>query len=127
MDCPYCGEEAQVVTGVTVYPYRRDLRHLSFYHCEPCDAYCRRESDGRPFGTMANAELRAARIATHKKFDALWKSGQVTRSEAYRWLAKQMGKEPVDTHIRLFSLGDCVAARELVDKHPQSKLAELMS
>lgn len=31
-----------------------------------------------------------ARRSAHEAFDPIWMSGTMTRSEAYRWLAKQM-------------------------------------
>ena len=57
------------------------------YYCEPCNAYvgCHKNSR-KPLGTLANKELRELRIRTHEIFDPLWKSGKMTRSEAYKML-----------------------------------------
>ena len=38
----------------------------------------------KPLGTMADKELREARMAVHAKIDPLWRSGRHRRSDVYR-------------------------------------------
>jgi hypothetical protein len=47
--------------------------------------------DGRPLGVPANKETKGWRIKAHAAFDGLWKSGRMTRNEAYTWLSAALG------------------------------------
>lgn len=108
--CPYCGKLAQLVSGSTIYPHRRDLSHLKFWRCDPCGAYvgCHKNSTRHvPLGRLANAELRAWKQQAHFNFDPLWKSGRMKRREAYAWLAVQMKIDFKDCHIGMFNVEQC--------------------
>ncbi|CBW37994.1 conserved uncharacterised protein [Salmonella phage Vi01] len=108
--CDYCGQPAQYVGCDVVYPHRPDLRNLKFWVCSPCDARvgCHTHGDGRqPLGRMANAALRAAKQEAHRSFDPIWKSGQRSRSDAYSWLAHNLGIKKRDCHIGLFDIDMC--------------------
>lgn len=124
VSCPYCGKHANLVGGDAIYPHRRDLYDLMFWQCAPCDAYvgCHKHgatvlvnkrqvrSDGTlPLGRLANAELRAAKSAAHRAFDPIWKSGQLSRSAAYGWLAETLGMQKSECHIGMFDVGQCQA------------------
>ncbi len=52
-----------------------------------------------------DAATRAARIRAHEAFDPLWKGGELTRRQAYGWLAKAMGRSPI--HIGELGAEDC--------------------
>ncbi len=112
--CPYCHKAAMLVTGEDIYAHRPDLRELSFWRCAPCKAYvgCHKagfgQGDGtRPLGRLANAELRKARNAAHAAFDPMWKTGEIKRLKAYRWLADQLGIAVAKTHIADFGMDMC--------------------
>ncbi|MFY2597151.1 zinc-finger-containing protein [Achromobacter xylosoxidans] len=122
--CPYCDRQAALVTGRTIYPRREDLFPLSFWHCEACDAYvgCHKKgawtneggkrviSDGSlPLGRLANATLRRLKQAAHAEFDPLWRSGEMTRLEAYTWLAKELGISASNCHIGMMDEDTCKA------------------
>jgi hypothetical protein len=47
----------------------------------------------------AGSPLARARLAAHKAFDTKWQSGGMTRSAAYRWLAKEMGMTRDECHM----------------------------
>lgn len=105
--CGYCGGSAPLVTGRELYPHRPDLAHVAAYWCRPCDARVGvHDGTDRPKGTLANAELRRARMDAHAAFDPLWRRGPRRRfrrrGEAYRWLAGELGLALDDTHIALF-------------------------
>lgn len=108
MICSYCNNEAELVSGDTIYPHRPDLHHLRFWQCAPCDAYvgCHKGTE-RPLGRLANTELRQAKMAAHAVFDPLWKSGPMTRNTAYQWLSDQLGIPRADCHIGMFDLDRC--------------------
>ena len=105
MTCPYCNQTARLTTGATIYPHRPDLHALRFWACVACDAYvgCHRGTE-RPLGRLANLELRQAKMRAHAAFDPLWRARDrsqrpKTRSEAYAWLARQLGIERERCHI----------------------------
>jgi len=108
MKCPYCGEDAKQTTGREVYPRRPDLHKQIIFACLPCDAWVgTHKNSGKPLGRLANAELRRAKMQAHAAFDPLWKSGQMTRREAYRRLSEKMGLTPEETHIGMFDVEQC--------------------
>ena len=108
--CPYCNKRAQLVSGSDVYPKRQDLKHQSFWACLPCGAWvgCHKEVTGNiPLGTLANADLRKARIDAHAAFDPIWRDGHKRRKRAYSWLSKQIKVNPDDCHIGSMNLEQC--------------------
>ncbi len=112
--CPYCKGLPQLVGGQAIYPGRPDLWALSFWQCKPCDAYvgCHKAGNGfgdgtRPLGSLANAELRAARNRAHAAFDPLWRSGEMRRRKAYAWLGARLGLPVKRVHIAEFDVATC--------------------
>lgn len=57
--------------------------------------------------TAADPDLGLARSRAHDAFDRLWQSEQMTRSEAYEWLAAVMLLSKDETHIEQFNLEQC--------------------
>ena len=106
--CDYCGRPAEKATGKDIYPRRPDLYHLRFYRCKPCGAHvgCHANSE-KPLGRLANAELRQAKMKAHAAFDPLWRSREMSRRGAYRWLSKVLGVEAQHCHIGMFDLIQC--------------------
>ena len=112
--CTYCKAAPLLVSGDVIYPSRQDLKTLNFWQCKPCDAYvgCHKGGNGfgdgtRPLGTLANAELRAARNRAHAAFDPIWRSGEMGRRKAYAWLGTQLGLPVKRVHIAEFNLDTC--------------------
>lgn len=107
--CPYCNQEAALVSGNKVYPHRLDLISKMFWECKPCDARvgCHPHTI-KPLGRLANAELREAKMKAHAAFDPLWKLGTKSRSQAYAWLAEQLNIAPQNCHIGMFDVAQCV-------------------
>lgn len=88
--CPYCGKPAVFTPTSSEVYHGRDYGPL--WICRPCLAWVGCHKGTRqPLGRLADAELRKAKLAAHAVFDPLWKSGRMTRKEAYRRLAKAMG------------------------------------
>ena len=106
--CPYCGKFSKLVTGEQIYPHRKDLFNMSFYSCQPCDAYVgTHKGTIKPLGRLANKELRIAKSAAHRAFDPLWKYGDMKRKEAYKWLAEVLSINVKDCHIGMFDIEMC--------------------
>jgi len=124
VECPYCGQEAELVGGDVIYPYRPDLFAKRFWQCAPCHAYvgCHKDT-GEPLGRLANAELRRAKMAAHAAFDPLWrtfpkKERNVRRKRAYAWLAKALGIPREECHIGMFDVDMCYRVIEICEENP---------
>jgi hypothetical protein len=106
--CPYCNDNALLVTGKEIYPHRTDLYNKEFWQCKKCDAYvgCH-PNTSKPLGRLANAELRQAKMKAHRAFDPLWKKGEMKRTEAYQWLADKLEIKVSDCHIGMFNIDMC--------------------
>jgi hypothetical protein len=116
--CPYCKVAARLVDGTVIYPSRPDLAHLSFYLCGDCDAYvgCHKGTT-RPMGRLADKALRWAKQKAHADFDPLWKSGPMSRQQAYAWLASKMGMTARECHIGEFDVNQCGRVVQIMEKH----------
>jgi hypothetical protein len=108
MKCPYCVQDAKLVTGEEIYPKRPDLHKKKYWLCSACGAYvgCHGDTD-KPLGRLADAQLRALKIKAHIALDRLWKNGHMSRTYAYLWLAEQLGIAECECHIGMFSTQRC--------------------
>lgn len=108
--CDYCGKDARLVYGTTIYPNRFDLHSLGFWQCKPCNAYvgCHTNTD-KPLGRLANEELREWKIMAHAAFDPLWKGDtrRMTRHKAYGILSGLLELPRDKTHIGMFDVDMC--------------------
>ena len=113
--CPYCSGQAKLVKGSVIYPHLPEHAAKNFWQCKPCDAYvgCHMPSHWTqfkqdvPLGRLANSPLRRAKSEAHKAFDPIWRTGPMSRREAYQWLAVQMGLPYDRTHIGEFDEKQC--------------------
>ena len=116
MICPYCNYPAECLRGSDVYKHRPELWHKWFHVCRVCDARVGCHGDTQnALGRMANKELREAKIAAHAVFDPLWKSGKMTRRNAYAWLATRLGINQAQCHIGEFDVEQCRAVVSVVN------------
>ncbi len=111
MQCPDCGALMMLRPG----------RFGPFYACvrrdqTGCPGAHGAHPDGRPMGTPANAATRQARIKAHAAFDQLWKSGEMTRRQAYWWLQQSMEMTTLQAHIGKFTLEQCERLIALVEQ-----------
>lgn len=107
-NCPYCGCPATLVPSRELYPTRPDLQGRLYWRCDRCDAHVGCHKGGcEPMGPLADRKLRQARIAAHQAFDHLWKSGGISRSQAYGNLSVLLKIPPEACHIGQFDLERC--------------------
>lgn len=108
VECDYCGNASELITGEQLYPHRRDLFTKVFWRCDDCDAHvgCHPETV-KPLGRLANEQLRKLKMQAHAKFDPLWRSGKWTRKGAYGWLSDQLEIPRRLTHIGMFDEEMC--------------------
>jgi ssDNA-binding Zn-finger/Zn-ribbon topoisomerase 1 len=107
--CPYCGRTA--VLRAAAYVYKDKAFEPYLYVCSgypECDSYVGVHAGTmQPKGTLANGDLRHKRIETHRLFDAIWKSGILSRKDAYRWMQDTFSLSSSQAHIGLFSEYRC--------------------
>lgn len=107
LHCPVCGARAVLKDSRAIY----GVFHGFVWACPNlaiCDTYvgCHRNSHS-PLGTLADAPTRRARGRAHRLFDSIWKSGRLSRKDAYRLLQQKMGLSERDAHIAKFTLSQC--------------------
>jgi hypothetical protein len=115
--CQYCDQQARLVAGSVVYPRSPQLWNKSFYFCdnnhEPAWVGCHPRTR-QPLGTLADAFTRYWRSQAHAAFDPLWKTRQLTRTQAYAMLAKYLTLEGTQCHIGMFDPKTCKQVTEFV-------------
>lgn len=115
--CPYCQREALFLTSEEFYG--RDYGS-NVYLCRPCDAYVGTHKNSRtPLGTMAKPQLRKLRMQAHSLFDPLWKSRNMSRNDAYKWLQKNMNLSSEEAHIGMFNEEQCRIVIEKLKSYRQ--------
>lgn len=113
--CNYCNKEAKFVDSKILYGHSYGM----IYYCRACDAYVGIHKNSRtfkPLGFLANRELRELRKKCHALFDPFWKSGRMTRKQAYSILAEKLGIEVKKTHIAQFDIEFCNKTIEILEK-----------
>lgn len=114
--CRYCGGIVRLVPAENVYgdsAVRLGLKGEKLYQCQNCNARvgCHKGTV-RPLGDLANEVLRLKRIETHQVFDVYWMERGMSRTQAYRWLAKKMHLPERKAHIGGFEMHQC---QKLID------------
>lgn len=105
--CNCCNGSVRVAGHGEVYG-KTYGKYPWMYLCEDCGAYVGMHPfTNIPLGTLADAATRKARNYSKKPFEEIWQSGIMTRTEAYRWLAKEMGKTTAECHFGLFTKEEC--------------------
>ena len=108
--CHLCSGEVRIATHQEVYG--RDFSKWPYlYLCEACGAYVGLHPfTAIPLGTLADKNTRDARKKCKVPFESIWKSGLMTRTQAYYWLASAMGIPARECHFGWFSAEQCHAA-----------------
>jgi hypothetical protein len=119
--CPYCGNDAELADSSEVYGGRS---YGLIWICRADDAYVSvhgNSPNNAPLGRLANAELRALKMAAHKAFDPFWKSVAAdagrsrARKRAYQWLADALELPVAKTHIGCFDDALCRRVIEICE------------
>lgn len=118
--CPHCEGSVGLYNNKKVYRGREYGDWPYVYLCEnvTCGAYVGLHPQTYiPLGTLATDVIRQARMYAKDSFNPLWQGGSMTRSEAYVWLAEQMGITDVNhCHIGWFDEQQCGKVVEVCDK-----------
>jgi len=103
LPCPECGAPLVLKEG----------RFGKFYGCSQwrytgCrGSHSAHQATGKPMGTPAKAEVKAARMRAHRAFDELWTTGRMSRKQAYTWLQKVMQMTKREAHVARMDLAQC--------------------
>ncbi|PHM37141.1 zinc-finger-containing protein [Xenorhabdus innexi] len=111
--CHYCDGNIAIVSHKAVYG--KDYGNWPWlYICTACKAYVGMHPfTDIPLGTLADKETRAARNRCKPHFERIWKSGKLTRTDAYKWLAEKLGINPGECHFGWFDAEMCHKAESI--------------
>jgi hypothetical protein len=108
--CRFCGSEVKYTTHAEIYNGRTFSDWPYIYLCtnKACGASVGvHAGTTHPLGTLADEKTKTARKAAHAAFDPIWKSKQMSRGEAYKWLAYKLDIERWRCHISWFDADLC--------------------
>ncbi len=115
--CQYCNNKSKLVTSKVIYTDNRNS-HKLFYLCNNCNAYVGCHKGTKiPLGILADSELRIFKGFAHRSFDKLWRNGDMSRKEAYKWLQRQLNIEAKDCHIGMFDINKCKRVIEITENY----------
>ena len=110
MKCSYCNKETEYIDSKNYYS--NGVSYGMIYICRGCDAYVGvHKGTDNALGTLANKELRELRKQAHALFDPIWKSGKMSRKDAYRYLFDNTGVK----HISWTDIESCKKVIEFLD------------
>lgn len=120
MKCPYCGAEVVLRDATYIYHNSKSSQWGKMWVCSnfpKCNAYvgCHKGTT-IPLGRLANERLRTLKTEAHRQFDPIWKSGLMSRKEAYRWLADMLHIPTDECHIGMFDIKMCQRVIHLCKK-----------
>jgi zinc-finger-containing domain len=94
-----CSVNVVLTTNDRIYGRQHGKWPYVFYCCDCGAAVGCHPNTHVPLGRMADRETRHLRAKAHESFDPLWRSGLMPRSDAYRWLARELEIEDEACHI----------------------------
>lgn len=127
--CPHCGSAVKIVNHEEIYNGQSYGEWPWAYKCDGnfCDAYVGMHPfTNIPLGTLATHAMRDARKRAKAVFQPLWQSGEMTRSEAYAWLAVQLGIAVAATHIGWFDVPMCNRVVEVLRARNDAHCEQLL-
>ena len=125
MRCQYCG--GTVVLRSADGIYRDNPNHTMLYVCSNyphCDAYVRTHPGTNiPVGTLANRKLRMLRNEAHHQFDQLYRSGIMSKQDAYL-LQMPLSKAHIG-YLGEYYCNEVIAeSKKLLDMHQKQRAGE---
>lgn len=99
--CSYCGASVTLRSAEGIIPQYKPGTMLYVCRNYPaCDSYVKVHPGTKlPMGSLANKELRSLRRKAHFHFDQLYKTGLMTREDAYEWLSSILALPMGNAHI----------------------------
>ena len=126
MKCPYCGAKVLLKDASFIYHTNESKKWGKIWVCSKfpkCNAYvgCHKGTE-IPLGRLANEKLRTLKAEAHRQFDPIWKSGLMSRKDAYRWLANMLHISLEDCHIGMFDVKMCQRVIQLCKKQDKQMI-----
>ena len=117
--CNLCGGPVIYTSNAEIYG--REYGSGKCYLCTQCRAYVgtHKPRPREALGILADARMRAGKMACHSLFDSLWKGkGKAgkKRQALYAWLAKQMEIPVGECHFGYFTLEQLKQAYRILEK-----------
>jgi len=104
--CDYCGDKATYEDSSVIYG--RSYGMVYICKCVEGWAYVGvHKGTNKPLGRLADKTLREMKKKAHSVFDPMWKSGGLSRKQAYSWLADKLSIKGKDCHIGMFDCAQC--------------------
>ena len=99
--CCYCGSSVTLRSAEGIIPNFKPGTMLYVCRNYPaCDSYVKVHPGTKlPMGSLANRELRTLRRKAHYQFDQLYKTGYMSREDAYEWLSATLCLPMEKAHI----------------------------
>lgn len=111
LTCPKCHSKALLRPASVIFGDKAPDPTAKYYVCArypACDCYVSaHRRTHMPMGTLADPALRKKRNQAHQALDRLWRSGLMSRTQAYRLLQLHLGLPPEEAHIAKFSMDRC--------------------
>ncbi len=116
-NCLFCSGNVHVATHQQVYG--RDYSDWPYvYLCQGCGAYVGLHPfTAIPLGTLADKATRQARKSCKTPFENIWRSGHMSRSQAYGWLAAKMEIPTEQCHLGWLDIKQCQQAKQICEGH----------
>jgi hypothetical protein len=117
-NCHLCGSDAvRIGEHREVYGGRQYGEWPYVYLCEGCGSYVGLHPfTAIPLGALADADMRRARKDCKAPFQWLVEECVMTRTEAYEWLAGELGIPVDECHFGWFDVETCHKARAICIK-----------
>ena len=111
--CDSCGGSVRIAHHREIYGGRSFGDWPWMYVCDCGARVGMHPGTNIPLGTMADEATRHSRKVAKPIFEKVWKDGYMSRTDAYRWLAEQMGIPTSKCHFGMFSSSRCHQARKI--------------
>lgn len=109
--CPHCTGNVKLQSNSVIYNGTEYGKWPYTYRCQRtgCHAYVGvHPQTFIPLGTLATAPMRDARKKAKAAFEPLYNGGPFSRTDAYKWLAGQLGiRNYAECHIAWFDVAQC--------------------
>lgn len=101
--CPFCKGEVIYTSNAYIYGGRTYGSGMC-YVCTNCKASVGTHENNpkKPFGVLANKEMKLLKQKCHAMFDPIWKSRQIHRSNLYKKLAYKLEITLDECHFGMF-------------------------
>lgn len=126
--CPNCGVSAVTKKRKIITGDNTDNEWVWICPNYPkCDMYvgCH-PGTFKPLGTLADNDLRALRWRAHKAMDTCWKSGRMSRDEAYEELQVVLEVGSNEAHIGKLDSEQCEKVIESFDGRKAWKVPKII-